>query len=141
MSRRRNHKAFTLVETIGMIVVMAVALPPTLFSLREASVDRVAPVLASRARWLATSKLEDIIADRHSTTRGYDYLISNNYPAESSITGYPGFTRTVSFTETEIDLVTPGTGVMTVTVTVSWNDPKKGSRSLSVSTILTEYSP
>lgn len=136
---RRARRSFTLIETIALIVVLSVALPPSLFALREAALDRVGPVQASRARWLATAQLEDVIADRHSDTRGYDFLNSSNYPAESSVIGYPGFSRVVAFTETKADLVTPGQGCMIVTVTVSWPDPKRGMRSLAVSTVLTDY--
>ncbi len=131
--------AFTLIETIALIVVLSAALPPTLFAIREAALDRASPVMASRARWLATAKLEDVIADRHSTTRGYDYLQSANYPAETSVTEAPDFSRSVTLIETEADLTTPGEGCMIVTVTVSWSDPKRGSRSLSILTVLTEY--
>ncbi|MCK4871379.1 MAG: type II secretion system protein [Phycisphaerales bacterium] len=138
--RKRRHQAFTLLEMIGIILVLAVAVPPTLFAVREASIDRASPVLISRARWLATAKLEDIIADRHSTTRGYAYLATANYPAENPIAGYPDFTRAVTFTETQADLVTPGAGCMTVTITITWPDPKHGTRSLAISTVLTDYS-
>jgi hypothetical protein len=138
-ARLRTRLAFTLVETIAMIVVLAVALPPTLFSIREAALDRAGPVMASRARWLATAKLEDVIADRHSSSRGYDYLLSANYPSESSVTGFSDFARAVTLSETEADLVTPGEGCMIVTVTVTWSDPRSGPRSLAIATVLTEY--
>lgn len=138
--RPGRRGAFTLVETIALVVVLAVALPPTLFAMREAALDRAGPVMASRARWLATAKLEDIIADRHSNARGYDYLQSANYPDEQSVPGYPDFSRSVALSETEADLETPGEGCMIVTVTVSWPDPKHGEQSLSIATVLTEYS-
>ena len=55
-------------------------------------------------------KLEDIIADRHSTARGWAWLedVATNYPDENpgSISGYPQFGRTVAETEYEADLTT-----------------------------------
>jgi hypothetical protein len=139
--RARPRRAFTLVEAIAAIVILSVALPPLLFAIREAHRHRVDPVLASKARWLATEKLEDIIADRHSDTRGFDYLISANYPAEAQVTGYTNFSRSVTLSEKDADLTTAGTGYMIVTVTVGWTDGGGAARSLSVSTVLTEYTP
>ena len=132
---------FTLIETIAAIVILAIALPPMLFAIRDAHVQRVNPMLASQARWLATEKLEDILADRHSETRGYDFLTAGNYPAEPSVSGFPAFARSVSLTETGPDLVTPGQGYMTVTVQVSWVDATSTARTLSIATVITEYTP
>jgi len=135
---RRRRCGFTLIETIAAIVILAAAIPPLMFALREAHRQRVDPVLTSRARWLATEKLEDSIADRHSSSRGYDYLIEANYPDENSVSGFPSFSRTVSFSETAADLSTPGEGYMNVTVQVGWTDGSGTARTLSVSTVLTE---
>lgn len=135
----RHRRAFTLIECIAAMVILAVALPSMMFAIRQAGIDRVLPTNLSRARWLATEKLEDIIADRHSTTRGYVYLTTGNYPAENPIASNPDFSRSVSFTETDADLTTSGSGYMTVTVTVTWTDVTATARSFAVSTVLTSY--
>jgi prepilin-type N-terminal cleavage/methylation domain-containing protein len=143
MSRHdREHgsrSGFTLMETIAAIVIMAVAVPPMLYTVRQAHAQRINPVLASKARWLATERLEDVIADRHSATRGYDYLITANYADETPVAGFAAFTRTVAFTETLADLSTPGDGYKRVTVSVSWTDSGGTARSLSIATVVTEY--
>ncbi len=136
-----SRRGFTLIEAIAAIVLLAVALPPMLWSLREAHLSRANPVLASRARWIAVSKLEDVIADRHSASRGYDWLLPGNYPAEPTVTGYPGFARSVQLTETEADLTTAGTGYMNIVVSVSWTDAGGAARTLDVATVLTEFVP
>ena len=139
-----RRTGFTLIETVAAIVILAVAVPPMLWAVTEAQRQRINPMLASRARWLAVEKLEDVIADRHSTTRGFTYLITANYPAENPVPGYAGFTRTVTFLETKADLVTiapPPLGYMTVTVTIGWNDADAQARTLAISTVLTEYTP
>ena len=100
MHRRTPQHGFTLIETIASIVILAVAIPPMMWAIREAEAERVTPVMASRARWLAVEKLEDVIADRHSTTRGYAWLTAGNYPTENPVTGYSGFSRDVKFAET-----------------------------------------
>ncbi len=138
MSRRR---AFTLIEAIVSVVILSTALPAMLFAVREAHRDRVSPVKASQGRWLATEKLEDIIADRHSTTRGYTYLVNANYAAEASISGFPGYTRSVAISETAANLVSAGTGFKKVTVTVGWTDARGVARSLAIATVLTDYTP
>lgn len=142
MAHRRTFRrtgGFTLIETIAAIVILTIAIPPMLWAVRQAQVQRVNPMMVSKARWLATEKLEDIIADRHSTTRGYAYLVSANYPNENPVTGYANFTRTVTFNETTADLSTAGTGYMRATVAVGWTDTTGTARSLSLATILTDY--
>ncbi len=141
---KRAHSAgFTLIELVAAIVLLAVAVPPMIWATQQSRHQSVDPVLTSRARWIATEKLEDIIADRYSSTRGYDYLISSNYPDEpaGTITDYEGFARQVSLLETTADLVTPGNGYMTVTVHLSWMGSAGQPRQTSVSTVLTEFGP
>ncbi|MGQ0627521.1 MAG: type IV pilus modification PilV family protein [Phycisphaerales bacterium] len=141
MNPRPHHRAFTLLEAITAVIILAVAVPPMLLAVRESGLRRVAPVQTSRARWLLQEKMEDIIADRHSTTRGYPYVVAANYPAETAIAGFAAFSRTVSIAETGANLVSAGTGYKRATVTVSWRDTRGTLRSLSVSTVLTDYSP
>lgn len=142
-SIRPASRAFTLIELIAAIVVIAIAVPPMVLALRSAHVNRIDPVLASRARWLVTEKLEDVIADRHSSTRGYDYVIDANYSDESpgDIDGFPGFARSVAVVETAADLTTTGEGYKTVTVEVRWTDARAQTRQAAISTVLTEYTP
>jgi prepilin-type N-terminal cleavage/methylation domain-containing protein len=138
---------FTLIETVAAILILAVAVPPMLWAVSQAQQKRANPMLASKARWLAIEKLEDVIADRHSTSgnRGWDYLTAANYPNENAgtISGFPQFSRTVTLQETQADLATPDTdgGYMNVTVTVTWTNADGDSQSLSISTVLTEYVP
>jgi type II secretory pathway pseudopilin PulG len=139
MFKRRLSSAFTLIEAIIAIVILSVAMPPMLWAIRDSQTSRVSPILTSRARWLATEKLEDVIADRHSTTRGYSYVVSGNYAAEPTITGFPGFSRSVAITESGAAFVTGGTGYKLITVTVSWTDARAQSRSLALSTVVTDY--
>ena len=135
----RLSRGFTIIELVAAIIMLAILIPPTMYALREAHFQRVNPVLASRARWLATGKIEDVIADRHSATRGYAFLVAGNYTAESPVAGAPGFARTVSFIETAADLVSAGTGYKRVIVTVSWTDALGVARSLTLSTVVTDY--
>jgi prepilin-type N-terminal cleavage/methylation domain-containing protein len=137
MSTGRS-RGFTLVEAITAIVVLSIAVPGMVWALREAHRQRVSPALISKARWLATERLEDILADRHSTTRGYAYVVNANYSAEVAVSGFTQFGRNVSITESGVSLSGAGTGYKTVTVTVLWNEGAS-AKSLAISTVVTDY--
>jgi Tfp pilus assembly protein PilV len=137
----RRRGGFTLIEAVIVIVLLGVGIPPVMMAIRDATQRRVDAVMQTRARWLAAERLEDILADRHSSTRGWSWITTGNYPAESSVTGYPGFTRSVSIVETGASLSGAGTGYRTVTVTVSWTDGQGRAQSLSLGTVVTDYTP
>ena len=128
-----------MIETIAAIVILAIAIPPMLWSIKQAHVQRVSPMLASKARWLATEKIEDVIADRHSDTRGFAWVATNRYPAENPVAGQAGFTRSVTVTETAVDLVSAGDDFKRVAVTVGWTDGTGTTRSLMIETVLSDY--
>jgi prepilin-type N-terminal cleavage/methylation domain-containing protein len=147
---RTRRTGFTLIETVAAIVILAVAVPPMLWAVTESQRQRMNPMMVSKARWLAVERIEDVIADRHSTTlRGYDWVVnSNDYVVENpgDIAGNPGFKREVkTLTETgaDLDLGNPvvGGGYLTVTVTVGWVDAKGDNQTLDISTVLTDYTP
>ena len=142
-----RRRGFTLMETVSAIVILSVAVPPMLWAVTQAQRQRMNPLLASKARWLAVEKLEDVIADRHAAPRGYSWLNAGNYPAENfgDITGYPAFRRLVAFpAETKADLATTAPaplGYQVVIVTVGWNNSDGNNASLTISTVLTDYTP
>jgi len=138
-NQRRHSAAFTLTESLAVIVILSVAFPPMLWAIRRGHEARVMPARYSVARWLAAEKLEDIIADRSATSRGYSYLTSANYAAEASVTGFPAFSRSVSFAETGPDLTSIGVGYMRVTVTVSFADGAGVMQNFPLTTVLTNY--
>jgi type II secretory pathway pseudopilin PulG len=129
-----------MLEIVATIVLIGTAAPALLTAVRDTTARRASVQQQVVARWLACEKLEDIIADRHSTTRGWNYLITANYPDEPSVNGFPAFARTAAFIDTGPDLLTAGTGYRKVTVTVTYPDVREGTKSLSLSTIVTDYS-
>ena len=137
----QRHKGFTLIETIAAVVMLAIAIGPMTWAIREAHIQRIDPVMASRARWLASEKLEDILADHHSSTRGYDFLANSSYPQEASVSGFTSFSRSVSISETGPDLVSAGTGYKKIQVDISWDDSRGKTRTFSLASVMTESSP
>lgn|GEM_PF-346041 len=141
MRRQSRAKAFTLIEAIIALTVLSLAVPGMFWAVRDAAQKRTDPVMISRARWLASEKLEDIIADRNSTTRGYTYVVTGNYAAEATVSAFTGFSRSVSITETASNLSSAGTGYKTVAVTVSYPGSTGTTRSVKVSTVISSYTP
>jgi prepilin-type N-terminal cleavage/methylation domain-containing protein len=135
------RRGFTLIELLIAVVVLAVATPPLVLALSDATVRRSSRTLEERARWLAAERLEEIIADRHSAARGYNHITTGNYPAQSTIAGFAGFSRTVGVNTTGPNFAAGGTGYKTVTVTVSWTDPRGGAKSFALSSVVTDYTP
>lgn len=88
-SRRFSRRAFTLIEAVVVIVVLAVSLPPTIMWL-DASTSRQADAAsATRATFLATAVLESIKADVASTTPGLGFAAMADQAAylDTSFTG------------------------------------------------------
>jgi prepilin-type N-terminal cleavage/methylation domain-containing protein len=138
-NRGRRTRGFTLIEAIVAIVILSVGVPGLVMALADSHRKRVDPVMATRARMLASERLEQVIADRLSATRGYSYVTGANYPSESSITGFPGFSRTTTVTETGVSLSGGGTGYKIVQVTVTYTDGRGANRSVAVSTVVANY--
>jgi type II secretory pathway pseudopilin PulG len=139
-SKIRHRRAFSLLEGIAAIVILAVALPTMMWAIRDSVRRRADPIFFSRARWLAVEKLEDIIADANSTSRGYSYVVNANYAAETPVAGFTGVNRSVSVSETAPNYVA-GTGWKTATVTVTYTDGQGTSRSIQLATVVTSYTP
>jgi len=103
------------------------------WAVSEAHAQRMTPVQISTARWLAAERLEQIIADRHGAV-GYGNLA---YANESSVAGFPGYSRSVSIVETGPNLTSAGQGYKRVTVSVSFSS-RHGQQTFSLSTVLTD---
>ncbi len=142
--RRAVEGGFTLVETVITIVVVGIAFV-VLLSFTQSLRSSGDPVVLQQGVSLAQERLDQIVADRRDTTtpRGFSYATNPaNYPAESPVTGFAGFDRSVAIacfaatpftgagTAPAPDCPTPGYARITVTVTNS------ATGSLSVVTLL-----
>ncbi len=134
----RRRSGYTLTEVIFVIVVAGLALPPLMAVFAGMSRDSARPDLLLVAANLAREKMELIAADKFNTTRGYAYLVSGNYPAESPVSGFT-MTRSVAFTDvasSDLSTAEPGSGFRKVVVTVRWN---YDASSLVLSGVYTDY--
>ncbi len=136
----RRQRGLTLIEGLIAIVVLSVAMPPMIVAISNAGVRRASQALALRARWLAAERLETVLADRHSAARGWSFITTSNYPAESSIAGFAGFSRTTTISDRGPGLGA-GTGYRLVSVSVTFADPLGGSEALTMSTVVSDYTP
>lgn len=134
-------RGFTLPEAIAGLVILSIAIPSMLWGVRQAHIHRANRVLASRAHWLAVERIEDITADRASSTRGYSYITPANYPAETAVPGFAAFSRAVTIAETAADLVTAGSGYKRITVAVQYTDGGGIIRTLNLQTLVADYTP
>lgn len=64
---RTIRRGFTLIEVVIAVLVLAIAVPPTLGLLDSASASRADTVNSTRATILASSVLESVLADIAST--------------------------------------------------------------------------
>lgn len=94
--RIRAERGTSFIELIMVIVFLSVAFIATLASLSSGIEKSVDMELIAKGMILAEQKMEQIRG--HKNAQGYHYLSYENYPAESSISGSPGFSREVVIT-------------------------------------------
>ncbi len=87
--RRTAAQGFTLIEVVIAILILALAVPPTLTMLDSASAGRVDSVNTTKATYLSTTVLEAVLADVTSTqeTLGFEALADSNVYLSTANTG------------------------------------------------------
>ena len=131
-------RGYTLVELVLVVVVAGLALPPLLGVFAQTGLASARPDLHTVAISLAREKMEILAADKFNPARGYAYLVSGNYPAESPVSGFL-FSRTVAFTDvasSNLSSSQAGSGFRKAVVTVSWQG---GAASVELNGIFTDH--
>lgn len=108
---------FTLPEVVLILVIAAVAVLPLGMLFANSSIRSSEARNATVMAQLAQAKMEEIAADKSSTSRGFSYLIAANYPAENPVAAFSGYSRSVAFAP---DSVYDGVTFRTVSVTVAF---------------------
>ncbi len=85
----RTSRGFTLIEVVVIVLVLAIAVPPTLELLMSNAASRANTINTSRATLLASSVLECVIADVASgdASLGFDALTDSAVYLDAETTG------------------------------------------------------
>ena len=124
---RKKRRAATIIEVVMAIVILSIALPPLISAFADAAHQSIHPSNAAIASFLATERMEEVIARRFRATDGYDAVTMPNFPNESPVAGFPGFDRTM--------LMLPVGNYKRVRVTVTW---KGGANQIFVERLFAE---
>ncbi len=140
-----NDRGFSLIELVIVIVILGVASVGLMSVFSTGTRKSADPLLQNQALQLAQEKLDIVLGDRMNPARGFAYITSANYPAESPVAGFPGFDRSMTtccVTAPDLNAVSPCTappcasGYTHVTVTVA-QAALPGS--VTVETLVTSY--
>jgi len=93
-----GRKGFTLIETIMTMVILSIAVMGVLQVFYVGMAPKNVPTSfeLTIGNQLAQEGLERIKADSKNAARGFDYIISSNYPAETLSGGFSGYSRTTT---------------------------------------------
>ena len=121
----QNQRGFTLIEIIITIVLLAILTSGLMAMFTTYSKSNGNPSVITQSTELAQEKMEEIIADKNNSARGFSYVANANYPPENPVSGFSNFSRSVN-----ISYVNPAASLNTgvagptnyknVTVTVSF---------------------
>ncbi len=123
----RGRRAATIIEVVMALAILGVALPPLVTAFADAARQSVHPAQAAVASFLVIDRMEEIVARRYRGKQdgvsGYDALTSANFPDETPVPGFSGFSRFVTVAEVDAALQPSATavGYRKVRVTVTWN--------------------
>jgi type II secretory pathway pseudopilin PulG len=155
LARRRG--AFTLIESVVIVVVLAISLPATLTWLDQANMRRVDAVNSTRATAMATSVMEHVLADVASknASLGFGALANSATYLNTPVTGLTARLSTFASLYTSMGFsyavnigalvdktgTTTGNGAQdifrVITVTVSFTGADGTGRTLSIQSMVT----
>ena len=157
-THRVYRRGFTLIEVVTMVLVLAIAVPPTLEILVSSSASRVNVINTARATMLANNVLEGILADVASGDKslGFEALVDSDAYLNTPTTGFVARmnSATQAFTSLGLDYRVVISGLVgsdglvsgeawenvfrTVTVTVSYPSADGDAYELPVSLMVAE---
>ncbi len=92
--RTNDQAGFTLIEIILVMIFLSVALLATMNMISTSLSKSFDMDIISTANNLANEQMEKIFTDKKS--KGYGYVVSENYPPETNAGGFQGFNRYVT---------------------------------------------
>lgn len=135
---RSRRRSVTIIEIVMAIVILSVAIPPLMNAFAESAVQTVHPSMAAVAGFLATDRMEEIVARRYRATDGYSAVTTGNFAGEAPVSGFARFNRSVaiSYVDAALQPVGSDQGYKLVRVTVSWNN---GADAVSIDRIFADF--
>lgn len=153
-----RRRAFTLVESLAVIVVLAIAVPPAVSMMTDSARAQADSVTLSRATWFATGILEYVMADASSDApllgfAAFDdedaYLNTPDTGLYARMSAMIAQYNTMGLTQSvTIGPLSNAGGVVTgdadedifrnVTVSVTWTTLRGVERTLNIGAMVTE---
>ena len=158
---RRHARGFSLIESIVIIIVLAIAVPPSLQLLDSAAASRADSINTTRATLLAMTVMEQVLADVYSAdpSLGFDALADSDAYLNTAGTGLVDRIAVVTDTyaalgisySVQIGPLAQADGTVSgdadldiyreITVVVSFPSAVTGVLDMPVSAIVTETAP
>lgn len=154
---QRSRRGVSLLEAVAVVVILAVAVPPTIMWLDESTSHRADAMNTTRAGMFATIVMENILADSASTASdlGFAAFANSNQYLNTATTGLRDrISPSTSFYEAmgmtyavTIGVLVGPNGTTTgststdifriITVSVTFNSAVSGTQTLSISSFVT----
>ncbi len=154
----RSRRAFTLIEAIASIVIIATIVPTSVLMLRDATTARIDAVQTTRATWFATAVAEQIKADAASTSPALGtpafadanaYLNTPSTGLYARLSDLSTFYNTSAITYTvTISTLVSDSGTATgnvaediyryIQVNVVWSSDRFGARQMTIGQLIAE---
>ena len=92
----QNDRGFTLIEVLITVILLSVLSSGLMAMFTTYSQNNGNSPVLIQATELAKERMEQILADKYKTSRGFNYITNANYPAENPVAGFAGFSRSVN---------------------------------------------
>lgn len=153
-----TRRAFTLVESLAVIIVLSIAIPPAVSMMVDSAGAQSDAVMQARATWFASALLEQVMADVNSDAPGLGFAALDDTDAylTTATTGFNDRNAALVASYNAMGLthdflfgdLADATGAVTgdadqdvfrtVTAEVTWTDMSGASRTLSIGCLATE---
>jgi prepilin-type N-terminal cleavage/methylation domain-containing protein len=94
-----RQRGFTLIELVAIIVLLSIAGTAILGMFGQVGRSLTTNQDTQTGAQLVQEKAEQILADRRNAARGYAWIVAANYPAETPISGFAAFDRSVTISD------------------------------------------
>ncbi|MBX7151302.1 hypothetical protein K1X84_06645 [bacterium] len=111
----RNQHGYSVLEVITVILFIGIALPTLVMFFSQAISNGAEAEVQTKALMLCEQKMEEVLTDKLSPSRGYSWMTTPNRYVSENISG--GYTRTVAVATTGKSF--NGVAYAEITVTVS----------------------